>query len=130
MLMVVAEAYGTLFSPKFFPALRSFGGNEKCRQLPYVDTLLGVQEKLLTGTNTEGSIPTIHVSHHAIHANCSRTVHVGCDHLPQVFVSTLLPPNLSPAEKEALIASKVVEQWCRLSMQRRPIRLKRNRHST
>src|SRR5579871_1248355 len=90
---------------------------------------LGTVE-LVAGTHVKRVVETGQVAERSVGAELRRGVRNGDEHLAQILVTQLRPPNPSPGEKKSLLAGQAVDDRRRLVLQRQQIRTIRNRQTT
>ena len=88
--------------------------------LPDADPALGRQVERLAGAGAEGGIPGIEVADHG-GALLGGRVRIGQEPLDQIRLAIFAPPDLRPAEIEALVAGEAVERRRRPSPERMAI---------
>ena len=87
------------------------------QRLPDLHPVIGCQIKFLTRLYVERVIPSIDIAH-GLCAEVGGCVPVGGEALPQGGIADLRAPRLAEGEEETLIASKAVDYWRRLAIQR------------
>src|SRR6202041_3521195 len=84
-------------------ALRRSSPLTRSSPSPDMHSLVGRQVQLVAGLDAEGGVPGIYVAHDSVDAGFARAVGIGHHLIAHGFVAVERPPDLCPAEKEALV---------------------------
>src|SRR4051812_19476712 len=95
---------------------------------PDMDSMGGVEIKLLAGLHGEGVVPGVQIAD-GVGAILVGSVPVGRDLAAHSGVSDLLPPALREADEKALIAAQAVLVDIRLPAQRQMVRVVRGQQT-